>query len=75
MLSCVRLLATPWTAAYQAPPSMGILQARILEWGAIAFSSDPLKISWHSGQWKSVFENVSFLMSVLPETTDEETEW
>ena len=23
LLSCVRLLATPWTAAYQAPPSMG----------------------------------------------------
>ena len=23
--------ATPWTAARQAPPSMGILQARILE--------------------------------------------
>ena len=22
-LSCVRLLATPWTGAYQAPPSMG----------------------------------------------------
>ena len=22
-LSCVRLLATPWTAAYQAPPCMG----------------------------------------------------
>ena len=22
-LSCVQLLATPWTAAYQAPPSMG----------------------------------------------------
>ena len=22
-LRCVRLLATPWTAAYQAPPSMG----------------------------------------------------
>ena len=22
-LSCVRLLATPWTAAYQASPSMG----------------------------------------------------
>ena len=22
-LSCVRLLATPWIAAYQAPPSMG----------------------------------------------------
>ena len=23
LLSCVRLSATPWTAAYQAPPSMG----------------------------------------------------
>jgi len=22
-LSCIRLLATPWTAAYQAPSSMG----------------------------------------------------
>ena len=37
-LSRVRLLATPWTAAYQAPPSMGFFQARVLEWGAIAFS-------------------------------------
>ena len=24
LLSCVRLLATPWTAGYQAPPSMGL---------------------------------------------------
>ena len=31
-------LATPWTAAYQALPSMGFFQARVLEWGAIAFS-------------------------------------
>ena len=30
--SHVRLFETPWTAAHQAPPSMGILQARILEW-------------------------------------------
>ena len=36
--SHVRLLATPWTAAYQAPPSMGFFQARVPEWGAIAFS-------------------------------------
>ena len=35
-LSCVQLLTTPWTAAYQAPPSMGFFQARVLEWGAIA---------------------------------------
>ena len=37
-LSCVQLLATPWTIAYQPPPSMGFSQARILEWGVIAFS-------------------------------------
>ena len=48
-LSRVRLLATPLTTAYQAPPSMGfsrgssihgIFQARVLEWVAIAFSGE-----------------------------------
>ena len=38
-LSRVQLLETPWTAAYQAPPSKGIFQARIMEWVAIAFST------------------------------------
>ena len=37
-LSRFRLSATPWTAALQAPMSMGILQAKILEWLAISFS-------------------------------------
>ena len=37
--SCLTL-AIPWTAAYQAPPSMGFSQAKVLEWGAIAFSDD-----------------------------------
>ena len=37
-LSRVRLLATPWTVAYQAPLFMGFFQARVLEWGAIAIS-------------------------------------
>ena len=32
------LCATPWTAACQAPLSMGILQARTLEWVAILSS-------------------------------------
>ena len=32
MFSCVQLFVTPWTVARQAPLSMGILQARILEW-------------------------------------------
>ena len=38
LLSCVWLFVTPWTVAHQAPLSMGILQARILEWAAISFS-------------------------------------
>ena len=37
-LSRVRLLATPWTVAHQAPLSMGILQARILAWVAMPSS-------------------------------------
>ena len=38
-LSRVRLFATPWTVAYQAPPYMGLSsQARVLEWVAISFS-------------------------------------
>ena len=34
----VQLFATPWTVARQASLSMGILQARILEWVAMSFS-------------------------------------
>ena len=43
-LSCVRLLATPWTAAYQAPPSIGFYRQEYwsgvplpsLIWGAVS---------------------------------------
>ena len=38
-LTCVPLFATPWTVAHQAPLSMGILQARILEWVAASSST------------------------------------
>ena len=38
LLHRVQHFANPWTAAYQAPPSMGILQARILEWVAMPSS-------------------------------------
>ena len=33
-----RLFVTPWTVARQAPLSVGILQARILEWVAMPSS-------------------------------------
>ena len=36
--SHVQLFATPWTASHQAPLSMGVLQARILEWVSVPSS-------------------------------------
>ena len=48
--SCVRLCATPWTAAHQAPIP-GILQARTLEWVAISFSN-----AW---KWKVKVKSLS----------------
>ena len=38
MLSRVQLSVTPWTVACKAPLSLGILQARILEWVAMPSS-------------------------------------
>ena len=37
-LSCVQLFVTPWSVARKAPLSVGIFQARILEWVAIPLS-------------------------------------
>ena len=54
------LLATPWTAAHQAPPIHEIFQARVLEWSAIAFSAQMnineikcLLLNWKHYQFKS----------------------
>ena len=41
-LSCVRLLANPWTAAYQAPPSMGFSRQKY--WSGVPLPS-PMIIS------------------------------
>ena len=48
-LSHVRLFATSWTVAYQAPKIHGVFQARKLEWAAISFSrgsSQPRDRTW-----------------------------
>ena len=37
-LSSVQLFVTPWTAARQAPLSMRILQARVVEWVTVPSS-------------------------------------
>ena len=39
-LNCVRLLATPWIAAYQAPPSMGFSKQEY--WSGVPFPSPML---------------------------------
>ena len=44
LLSCVRLLATPWTAAHQAPPSLGFSRQEYWSGGAIAFSERPTHV-------------------------------
>ena len=44
-----QIFATPWTVAYQAPLSMEILQARMLEWVAMPScrgSSRPRDRTW-----------------------------
>ena len=46
----VQLFETPWTVAHQAPLSMGILQARILEWVAMPSSRG----SSHPRDWTQV---------------------
>ena len=49
LLSHVQLLATLWTAAYQAPPSVGFSRQRvspILQMGKLRFR----EINWHITQ-------------------------
>ena len=46
LLSRVRLLATPWTAAYQAPPSMGF--SRQEYWSGLSLPSPHSSYSRHS---------------------------
>ena len=46
MFSCVRLLATPWTAAHQAPPSMGFSrQEYCVPWG-YSISEVVVRVKW-----------------------------
>ena len=53
--------ATPWTVAHQAPLSMGILQARILEWVAMPSSRgssqprDQIQVSHIAGRFFTVW--------------------
>ena len=52
-LSCVSLLVTPWTTAYQAPPSMGF--SRQEYWSGVPLPSSAA--SWGLVNWFSLKEN------------------
>ena len=56
--SHIWLCVTPWTAARQAPLSMGVFQARILEWAALSSSrwSSSAKNKYAIKPWKDMEE-------------------
>ena len=60
-LSRVRLLATPWTAAHQAPVH-GIFQARVLERGDIAFSRQSDYIPIKRDEWNSLSLEMVYIL-------------
>ena len=60
-----RLLATPWTAAYQAPPCMGF--ARQEYWNGVPLPSLCLRLVLvHSKFYGSVGYGTSFVMKLVP---------
>ena len=67
LLSCVQLIATPWTVAYQAPPSMGF--SRHERWSGLPLPS-PVWI-WELDYKESlVLKNVCFWTVVLEKTSE-----
>ena len=57
---------TPWTVAYQAPPSMGFFQASVLEWVAISILCHPLLLLPSVPPSIRVFSNESTLRMRWP---------
>ena len=76
--SCIRLYKTLWTVARQASLSMGILQARILEWVAMPSSREssqprdrirvsltPALAAWFfttSATWEALLYGISYAL-------------
>ena len=71
-LSRVRLLATPWTAAHQAPPSMGF--SRQEYWSGVPLPSPNVSISsskflgafiYVSALWKCALKTITLPIGIL----------
>ena len=59
LLSRVRLLATPWNAAYQTPPSMGF--SRQVYWSGVPLPSPQKSLEGYSSGSQRVGHNGSDL--------------
>ena len=84
VLSPVQLFVTPWTIAHQAPLSMKILQARILEWFAMPSSrgssqpKDRTQVSCIAGRFFTVWATRKWTPppDLLPKSpSNEELTW
>ena len=83
-LSCVQLFVTTWTAACQAPLSIGILKAKTLEWVAmpssrgssqsrsLALQADSLPSETPGKPKNTGVGSLSFLQGVFP---TQESNW
>ena len=71
LLSHVWLFVTPWTVACQAPLSMGIFQARLLEWVAMLSSRG----SSQPREWTEVSCIAGRFFTALAAGKPKNTEW
>ena len=70
LLSRVRLLVTPWTAAYQAPPSMGFrnaFESVLMRW----MNLEPIIQSEVSQEEKDKYCILTHIYGILKNGTDE----
>ena len=62
LLSRVRLLATPWTAAHQAPPSVGFPRQEY--WSGVPLPSPVIYTTLQKTVWKDIFKVVTVVECV-----------
>ena len=72
-LSCVRLLVTPWTAAYQAPPSMGF--ARQEYWSGVPLLSPSLMYTHSFMFWRPGFSFTENILGLIIDLDLETDQW
>ena len=70
-LSCVRLFATPWTVAHQAPPSMGFYRQKY--WSGLPFPS-PGDLPDPGIEPRSRTQGISIILGNIKDTSMNKTD-